>query len=1527
MEFEEIHRVLDESGPPQGAEDRDAVQLLQVLVAELDRHSETAEGFDLARALLARSVAHSRLILGSVSLEAASAEAELAAADAVAAQSIFRDLALQGSPVAKLMLGASAQRLATIFQWRPDKTLALAAAVEADLAEYTSLVADVAGISACARLAWGLASMADDSANDVQRAAAACQHWTDKAYELLQAAWASGSAADGGELAETIGVSTIAALRSWDSAVDPQRFVSLVNRRQAQLEDARRQIAGGISEEAAASAEPRIGQAIVGACGQMLPSPDGSPGDQGGRVTPLQFRHFIHQLSPAFWDREASAAEVLAGLESDADDPGASVQAHLDRIETTLVAAALEDMGTDLPGLAKTLSEEDGVTEVLFNLAAIGPLPSPGHLAVAAARVEGGSATELEPDASRLLGSIECVRIGSETLEIHDISSLFLLAMQLEAGEWTDLPLLRTEIRRLLERACLPLMRLDPSRGDLLVGLLFLSMATAANNWRSEDLRQALDWIGKFKEVLENGGVSAPVLELTEAELAFRLAARDVDAYPLAHRAASAFVRRFEADPSRVGDGALGPLPFVAALRILAISELVGVRLDLMAASEEGGEWAKARLREMAQDPEVEDGVRDRAGQYLAEVELEERVSANEFGEMLTLEWDDELLEIRSIGFLVGFLQADESVAAAVDPERVRRASAVAIEQIRILGVIGAREGSYLPLLTEESARARMGMGSADALELGRAAAAALDPGQADAAAIALEVVLNLGDIGDDPASEAGFRELAEGVAERFLPVVLEDPSSYRVVPRFLISIASFALNLGSLRPEEFHHRLRTSLAAHLLAVARDDRDGAALAAYMSAELSRPIGQLEQAERWMAVYDSWRSRGGLEDQVFEQDREAIESDRQRLQEALSGRRPDLEADSNPLAESDAEGDPSGRLAAVAIEIGKEPLRALDRDDEAALAGAASADLPPVLLLHHWTLALAVCARASQSHPRRDLIVEVTAAVGAELLTRKLPAAASRTATAPVLEMLVEAAISVGDTKLAERALGRLAATFSALFLSAGLSSEFLSLRPTTGGLRKAALKVFEQGDLKMALEIAETGRMKLLSSLASGGPRSAVAAVTKAPEVSSFVVDRLVAVIGQPDAETIDTMVGSELDEQQLASAARALVLPWVRLASTYEEHFSGREISDEVWGKVLTEPSLEWLAGALGERQVLVYPFVDDDFIGAAVLAQGELFSFLQRVEGLLDEDPAASEVALGGELKKGILSHLNRERPDVQEWDVRLVAWDGESEMSAQRIGTGFWLGPLLLGEAPLVPVMMPTARLLKMENRDSGSPPEVVSFLGDPTLELVGPWIEGIGWSSSFGSALRPYMGEAATKEAALTALCESDLVVFSGHTFGEEGDDGFGLRLADGILTHSDLLGVHGEVRASTAILTCCSAASISHSVEAEVVGIVTTLIGLGVRQILAPRVPIDDPAAAVFGARTAIAAADGCDLRQSLAVVGKECLEPTPPTVSVTLPADWVDICPHRDKLPSYAEVSRRELLDLLREFSVFGGGR
>jgi CHAT domain len=1333
-------------------------------------------------------------------------------------------------------------------------------------------------------------------------------------------------------VAEMVGLSAIAAFRAWDPAVDPQRFVVLVNRRQEQLEEARSKIAGGISEEAAASGELKINQAIGGACTMILSTPDGSSGDEIDQVAALLVRHFIHQLQPSLWNRDISAAEILAGLDSGAEGSAVSGQSQLDDLETALVGANLKAMGTDLSGLVRSLSEGEGVSGLLFTLGAIGPLPSPGHLAAAAARTQGGSVSELEPDARSLLDSLKSVRLGSEKVEIQDISSVFLLAMQMEAGAWK--PSLRTEIQDLLEHVCTPLLRLDSGKGDALLGLLFISMARAADNWQPEELRQSLEWIGEFEESFEDSGISAPVLELTRAELAFRLAARDVNAYLIAHRAASAFAWRFEAEPSSFAHGAYGLNPLVDALRILAISETVGVRLDLMAASKEGAEWAKARLSGLAQEHEVGEEVRDRAARYLAEVELEERLSSAEFGEMLSLEWDEELLKTRSIGFLVGFLQADDRLAAAVDLARVRRASAAAIDQIEALGGIGAREGSYLPLLTEPWARARMGMGGAEALALGRAAAKALDARQADAAAIALGVVLNLTDTANDPTMDADFRELAEEVAERFLPAVLENPADHPVVPRFLVSISNRALNFGALRQEEVHRRLRASLAALLLAIAMDDGDGAAMAAYMSAELSRLVGHLKQAERWMAVYDAWRGRGALDHQRFERYREAIEWDRQQLQEALAAQRPaGLAANTNPELESRDGGDPSGRLSALATMLGKEPLRPLDDEDVAALKGAASAELSPVLLLHHWTLALAVCARASQSHPQGDLLMELTAAVGSELLTRELPAAVSLAATPPALEMLVEAAISVGDVALAGRALSRVAATFSALFLSTGLSSRFLSLRPTMGGrLRQAALRAFEQGDLKLALEIAETGRMKLLSSLASGGPRVAAAPALPQPRVGSFNVDRLVDVIRDPDAETIETMVRSELDERQLASVARTLVLPWVPLASTYKGRVSGGEISTEVWGRVLTEPSLGWLAGALGERQVLVYPFIDDHVIGAAVLAKGELFSFRQRIEDLPGgdlpgEDRPAIEVAFGGELKKAIFSHLDGEEADGGEWDVRVVAWDSGAEAAAQRIGTGFWLGPLLLGESPLVPVMMPTARLLEMERRASCSPPEVVSFLGDPSLNLVGPWIEGIAWSSCFGPALRSYLGKAATKEAALKALCESDLVVFSGHTFGETGGDDFGLGLADGVLTQADLLEVHGKVRASTAILSSCSAASVSRSVEAEVVGIVTALVGLGVRQILAPRVEIDDPAAAVFGARIATAVAAGGDLRQSLAEAGRDCLGSDPPEVSVTLPSDWVDLCPRRDELPTYADVTQRDLLALLREFSVFGGGR
>jgi hypothetical protein len=1537
MEFEQIHRVLGQSSPPLDAADHEAIETLRDLVVELDRNVASATGFDLGRNLYARAVVHSRLIRGSATAEEAVAEAELATADVARAITIFRDLALRGGVQAKAMLGGCVQRAATIFEWRPDKSLAGARAVEADLIEYTDLATDEDAFVACARFAVALATMCDESPQEAKEWSLACQRWTERAYEIQRALSTAGTPSSAGQLAELFGISAIAALRAWDRSVDPQRFLALVNRRVAQLDEVLPEVTGQMGEEAAATARPRIGQAIVGACREVLFTAPGSDGDD--RAGTVICRYFIHQLSPALWSRDVTAAAVLAGLDTDVDPLEESLQSHLDRLETMIVRGVLRGIGPDLRDVAQALTD-DRVTETLFTLAVIGPLPGVGHLAAAAAlAADGESPTKHERDARDLLDSIRSVEIGSERVEFEDVSVAFLLAMQAAAGGWPDSSALEVEIGRLLERACIPLMRVDPSRGNTFSSLLFRSLAAAARRWPSAQSRQALEWLVRTEAMLASLEIAAPYLELARAEIAFGLADGNYDFHPIAQRAASAFAHRYEADPGLLDHEAFGPDPLLDALRILALSARVGTQFGLPEADMEEGEWAKARMLEVSRDPRVEAGARERAAAFLAELAGEEGMGAAEFEEVLALDWNDEMLRTGGVRFLVGLVQADEGVAAGTDPELLRRARRAAIEQIRNLGVIGAREAAYLPLLTEKEARVRMQMGGAEALELGRVAAAVLDAGQADAAAVAFDVVLNLNDIADDPEVELGVRDLDETVAERFLPAALEGPLGHRIVPRFLIELARHALNLGSLRAEEVHQRQRAALAGHLLAVARDDTDGAAMSAYLSAELARSIHGFTVAERWMAVYDFWRARGGLGHPVFEQYREHIEWDRERLREALSGASsepvvPEVEAD---IAVEDTEEETiGGRLALLAIELGKEPLRSIDADDEASLNEVASVEFPAVLLLHHWNLALAVCARASREHPRRDLFAAVTAAVGEELLARKLPATVSQTASLPVLEMLVTAAIAVEDMELADRALGRLAAAYSALFLSTGLSSEFLSLRPTTGNLSKAAIRVFEQGYLRMALEIAETGRMKLLSSLASGGPRGVAEAPppvsdpAELPESMTFIVDRLAAVIREPDAEAIEALVGSEFDREQLLFAVRVLALPWVRLASTLEERSTGIQISDEVWGKVLTEPSVDWLAGALEEDQVLIYPFVAD-FIGAAVMTRGDFFSFLQSADEYPEVGRELAELTLGVELKKGILARLGERGEADREWDVRLVAWDGESEAAVQRIGTGFWLGSLMMQEPPLVPVTMPTARLLKMDQRAIVSPPRTVSFLGDPYLGypehgLVGPWIDGIGWVNSFGSALRSYMGGAATKEAALTALCESDLVVFSGHTFGELGDDGFGLGLSDGVLTSSDLLEVHGEVKASTAILSCCSPASVSDRVEAEVVSIVTTLIGLGVRQVLAPLVPIDDPAAAIFGARTASAVAAGHDLRGSLVQVGRDFLGPTRPPVSTALPPEWVDLCPHAAVMASYVDVSQQALIALLSEFSVFGGG-
>jgi hypothetical protein len=460
-----------------------------------------------------------------------------------------------------------------------------------------------------------------------------------------------------------------------------------------------------------------------------------------------------------------------------------------------------------------------------------------------------------------------------------------------------------------------------------------------------------------------------------------------------------------------------------------------------------------------------------------------------------------------------------------------------------------------------------------------------------------------------------------------------------------------------------------------------------------------------------------------------------------------------------------------------------------------------------------------------------------------------------------------------------------------------------------------------------------------LSAVAAGSPTAppddrTPAASWASIELTRETHDAVVAVLTPPNAEAIRDLVRMRLDDDQLADVLVRLVEPWERLIAAGDDIVAA-EVPDELWDGALVEPTVAWMTAQLADDQMLVYTFVDDERIGFILVFSFGVSSLIVRGRDVREERSARANRQAGTQLAdtiETVLDHLDftGDRPG----DVRFVAWDPDNELAVQQIATGFWTaGESSPGDPeaddPPVPrhaaMLMASARgLATLANPRPPGPP-ATTFLGDPTGDLGGPWVEAIAWRTTLGERASILMGSQATCSAALTALSESDVVVISGHTVGTAGDEAFAIGLADGVLSHSDLLARRKAVRASMVVLSCCAAAAtLDGPARVELLGLVTSLLALGVQQVLAPLVPVYDRPAGVVGAAIAAEVAEGADLRQALAAATGHNDPSRPCRASTELPPEWADACPH--ELTPYGVVGSVPYMQTLRELTVFGGG-
>ena len=140
------------------------------------------------------------------------------------------------------------------------------------------------------------------------------------------------------------------------------------------------------------------------------------------------------------------------------------------------------------------------------------------------------------------------------------------------------------------------------------------------------------------------------------------------------------------------------------------------------------------------------------------------------------------------------------------------------------------------------------------------------------------------------------------------------------------------------------------------------------------------------------------------------------------------------------------------------------------------------------------------------------------------------------------------------------------------------------------------------------------------------------------------------------------------------------------------------------------------------------------------------------------------------------------------------------------------------------------------------------------GGRTVLIAGPDLPGadaeVGELAGRYPRARVLRGAEATVPAALEAMARSDLVHLAAHgSFRADSPLFSSLRLADGVLTIYELERLRSTP--TTVVLPACDAGRVDVRAGDELLGTAAAMVGLGVRSVVAPVMPVPDGATVPF----------------------------------------------------------------------------
>ncbi len=555
-----------------------------------------------------------------------------------------------------------------------------------------------------------------------------------------------------------------------------------------------------------------------------------------------RLRRLLHMLPASLWPRNDRAEAIqrrLGGVRPDWDIER-GLQTGLDSLEirclTNLALELITSPNDELERAAIAGEPEAFGSSIVTLMLLITPTPQLGHLSVAIEqlnRASGAPNTPLAVIEQELTTHLTHVETGGADAQRSEAARTAetldaVLQIMIDPAD-TDQRLARVDAA--IRDHCMPMAesRLIPAIQNAWYALTFAIGEPQRLSYDATRhlLDLATDAAARFAEL----GERRPVLELIRADLLFILTNSDHAWFAALGTAATAVVEHASDNGLRPADAELFDRHAVArALRYAGVADLYSEQQD---ASSLNVDAAIDRLAAIAQDRTSDASVRRLSETFAAELAA---VRAWDRGAPASDDSGTRLANLRPNLYLFGCLDTDDE-SFERDQKRINRAFETQLNTMSRVKGLTRDAAHHLEVFTRPWAARRLGLDDAQLLRLGRLVWDVVDHADPEAADLALQVAVNLSGLLGRPESREQYAVLAEDIGERFLACALTRPPTAEAAGAFMSMRASAALNIVAVPDAKYQQRCGLAVAAHLLAVARNNVDLAAQTAYTVAEL------------------------------------------------------------------------------------------------------------------------------------------------------------------------------------------------------------------------------------------------------------------------------------------------------------------------------------------------------------------------------------------------------------------------------------------------------------------------------------------------------------------------------------------------------------------------------------------------------------------------------------------------------------------------------------------------------------------